>query len=87
MSTQECTSKGNCQTHSDQITLDANWRWLHGTNGYQNCYEGNQWDSNFCPNDKECAQNCALDGVPQGDWQGTYGIQTINNGIELKFVT
>ena len=51
MSTQECTAKGNCQTHSDQITLDANWRWLHGINGYQNCYEGNQWDSNFCPND------------------------------------
>ena len=55
MQIEECSSKGNCQMHSDSLTMDANWRWLHYSSGYQNCYEGNRWDSTYCPDGKTCA--------------------------------
>ena len=41
---------------------------------YVNCYEGNSWDSSYCPDPVSCAQNCGLDGIPPEDWSGTYGI-------------
>lgn len=63
-----CTKSGGCQKQQKSVTLDANWRWVHDKNGYKNCYTGNSWDNGECPDDKTCAQNCALDGVPQGDW-------------------
>ncbi len=47
------------------MTLDANWRWTHDKNGYQNCYSGTEWDKNLCPDPITCSKNCAIDGVPQ----------------------
>lgn len=38
---QKCTGTGTCVTQNGKITLDANWRWLHTTTGYTNCYTGN----------------------------------------------
>lgn len=31
---QSCTSKDECAVKKGQITLDANWRWLHDKGGY-----------------------------------------------------
>jgi cellulose 1,4-beta-cellobiosidase len=64
--------------------LDANWRWLHTTTGYTNCYTGNKWDSSICSDDTSCAKSCALDGA---DYSGTYGITTSGNAATLGFVT
>jgi hypothetical protein len=64
--------------------LDANWRWLHTTTGYTNCYTGNTWDTSLCPDGKTGAANCALDGA---DYSGTYGITTSGNALTLKFKT
>jgi cellulose 1,4-beta-cellobiosidase len=64
--------------------LDANWRWLHSTSGYTNCYTGNSWDKTLCPDGATCAKNCALDGA---DYSGTYGITASGNALTLKFVT
>ena len=42
------------------VTLDANWRWIHGKDGYENCYTGNQWDQSYCPDAATCTENCLL---------------------------
>ncbi|KAF9494876.1 glycoside hydrolase family 7 protein [Pleurotus eryngii] len=83
LSVQECTASG-CQTLSRSVVLDSNWRWLHTTEGFTNCYTGNAFDTSLCPDGATCAQNCALDGA---DYSGTYGITTSGNALTLKFVT
>ena len=40
----ECTNAGGCTSRQAKLTLDANWRWIHETDGYKNCYTGNEWD-------------------------------------------
>ena len=81
---QKCTKAGCTTQSSGKIVLDANWRWLHTTTGYTNCYTGNTWDATLCPDGKTCAANCALDGA---DYSGTYGITTSGNALTMKFVT
>ena len=84
ISIQQCASGGACTTQNSAVTLDANWRWLHTTSGYTNCYTGNAWDASLCADPTSCAQNCAVDGA---DYSGTYGITTSGNALTLKFVT
>ena len=81
---QKCTAVGSCTTVAGSIALDANWRWLHTTSGYTNCYTGNAFDATLCPDGTTCAANCALDGA---DYSGTYGITTSGNALTLKFKT
>ncbi|KAJ3506494.1 hypothetical protein NLJ89_g6835 [Agrocybe chaxingu] len=74
-----------CTTVSTgQVVLDSNWRWVHRSDGYTNCYTGNAWDAEACPNGATCATNCVLDGA---DYAATYGITTSGNALTLKFVT
>ncbi|KAI0092151.1 cellobiohydrolase [Irpex rosettiformis] len=80
---QKCTASG-CTSSSTSVVLDANWRWVHTTSGYTNCYTGNAWDTSICPDGVTCAKACALDGA---DYSGTYGITTSGNALTLKFVT
>ena len=83
LTTQKCTASG-CTNEQHSVVLDANWRWVHTTSGYTNCYTGNTWDASLCPNNQQCAANCALDGA---DYSGTYGITTSGNSLNLKFKT
>lgn len=84
LTSQKCTTSGGCTDVATSITLDANWRWLHTTSGYTNCYTGQEWDASLCPDGATCAANCALDGA---DYSGTYGITTTGTALTLKFVT
>ncbi|KAL5500902.1 CBH1_5 [Sanghuangporus vaninii] len=84
LSVQECSASGSCTTLQRSVVLDSNWRWLHTTEGYTNCYTGNTWDTTLCPDPVTCANNCALEGA---DYSGTYGITTSSNALTLKFVT
>lgn len=34
---QQCTSSG-CTQQKGSVVLDSNWRWVHSTSGYTNCY-------------------------------------------------
>jgi len=83
----ECTNAGGCTARKAKLTLDANWRWVHSTSGYKNCYTGNRWDSSLCPDPDTCARNCALEGVSQDKYASTYGVESIPNGVKLSFVT
>jgi len=82
-----CAKEGGCSAESKSVTLDANWRWIHGINGYSNCYDGTSWNSQFCPDDVTCAKNCALEGVPQSDWKDPYGVTSDGNTVRLGYVT
>ncbi|EKG11699.1 Glycoside hydrolase family 7 [Macrophomina phaseolina MS6] len=84
LTTQKCTKAGGCTDQATSIVLDANWRWLHTTEGYTNCYTGQEWDTSICSDPKTCATSCALDGA---DYEGTYGITTSGNALTMKFVT
>ncbi|ESK92213.1 cellulose -beta-cellobiosidase precursor [Moniliophthora roreri MCA 2997] len=84
LSVSKCSAGGSCATQQGSVVLDSNWRWLHSTSGFTNCYTGNTWDASLCPDNTACAQNCALDGA---DYSGTYGITTSGNALTLKFVT
>ncbi|KAJ5184929.1 Concanavalin A-like lectin/glucanases superfamily [Penicillium cf. griseofulvum] len=81
---QKCTAEGTCADQKGSVVIDANWRWLHSTEGSTNCYTGNEWDATLCPDDKTCATNCALDGA---DYAATYGATTDGNALSLTFVT
>ena len=83
----ECTIAGGCTSRAAKLTLDANWRWIHSTSGFENCYTGNKWSSQFCSDPVECAKNCALEGVSKQKYQDTYGIQQVKDGVKMRFVT
>ncbi|KAB8339344.1 hypothetical protein FH972_022277 [Carpinus fangiana] len=80
LSTSKCTSSG-CTTQASKITLDANWRWLHGpAPDYNNCFPGPGWDATLCPDPVTCAKNCALDGA---NYANTYGVSTSGSNLTL----
>ncbi|KAI0129515.1 glycoside hydrolase [Xylariales sp. AK1849] len=84
MTWQKCTAAGSCTSQSGEVTVDANWRWLHSTSGSTNCYTGNEWNTTICSDATSCSTNCALDGA---DYSGTYGASTSGDALTLKFVT
>merc|ERR1711971_117306 len=71
---EECTGKENCNKVSTKVTLDANWRWIHEAGGTSNCYDGNIWDTSFCPDPATCNANCEMEGCESADWSSTYGV-------------
>jgi len=83
----ECTAPGSCTEKDGLVVLDSNWRWTHEAGTATNCYTGNEWDPNFCPDAATCTQNCVIDGVDNADWQSTYGGATNGNELSLDFVT
>lgn len=81
---QQCTGAGSCEDVQGEIVLDANWRWTHVTDGYENCYTGNEWNATACPDNASCSENCVVEGV---DYTATYGIEASGSELSLKFVT
>jgi len=86
MTVKEC-SKGQCTTKEHKLVLDANWRWIHTTEGYQNCYDGNEWDTSICADPEACAKDCALEAVDEKQYERIYGITRVPGGVRLNFVT
>ena len=83
----ECTIADGCTSRKAELTLDANWRWIHSTSSSQNCYTGNTWNSQFCSDPVECAKSCALEGVSREKYRDTYGIKQVKDGVKMQFVT
>lgn len=88
MGINKCTSTG-CQPESGEVTLDANWRWIHTTEPqqYTNCYTGTEWDPTLCPDPASCTQNCALEGVDTPSYLSTYGVSSDGSTLKLGYVT
>lgn len=80
--------KVNGQVQQTQIMIDSNWLWIHNNGGYSNCYDGNGWVTQYCPDPISCINNCQLEGVGTvADWQSTYGITTTGNSLRLNYLT
>jgi len=58
-----------------------------GSGGNGNCYTAGVWDATMCPDPETCAKNCGVDGVTKAAYADTYGVKSIQGGVELKFVT
>lgn len=86
ITTRRCDTNG-CTSRNSEVVLDANWRWLHNKDGYDNCFGPSGFDKKLCPNGKTCAQNCALEGVSSADYKKTYGITTSGDALTLSYVT
>ncbi|KAI5779936.1 cellulose 1,4-beta-cellobiosidase [Peziza echinospora] len=84
MSYSECTSSGSCTKKNGKLVIDANWRWVHNSDGYENCYDGNEWVDEYCPDSATCVKNCVLDGANYAD---TYGVTAGGDSLELVFIT
>ena len=82
-----CTKAGGCSTENHAVTLDSNWRWLHHVGDTNNCYTGNEWNKTYCSSVEECTTNCALDGVDEKTWNGTYGVIAKGNMLNVSYVT
>lgn len=83
LSWKKCSSGGSCTTVNAEVTIDANWRWLHTTSGTTNCYDGNEWTSS-CTSATDCASKCALEGA---EYSKTYGASTSGDALSLGFLT
>ncbi|KAF2364826.1 Glycoside hydrolase family 7, partial [Trinorchestia longiramus] len=83
---QDCES-GTCESQATSIVMDSNWRWTHSIEGGTNCYTGNEWSAEFCPDSATCTANCAIDGVDEGTWTGTYGVTATGSSLNLHFLT
>jgi len=83
----ECTLSGGCVSKQARLSLDSNWRWLHSTSGYENCYTGNKWNSALCSDPATCAQQCVLEGVSKENYAEKYGVEEIDGGVKLSFVS
>lgn len=84
MSWSQCSEGGSCTSVNGGLVIDANWRWTHTIEGYDNCYTGNTWDSSLCPDGATCAQNCCVDGA---DYENTYGVTTSGDSVSIRLVT
>lgn len=84
---EECSGLGNCNKIQTKVTMDSNWRWVHNADGYDNCYSGNVWSEQYCPDAASCLENCVLEGVDSADWGSTYGDTVSGDALTLKFVT
>lgn len=82
-----CTKRDGCIEEPTTLTMDANWRWLHETGGYENCFVNGQWSAAACNSGSDCAFNCALEGVSEADWSDTYGITRRPGGVRVNFKT
>ncbi|KAI4596158.1 Exoglucanase 1 [Pestalotiopsis sp. 9143b] len=79
-----CTAAGSCTSKTAGVTIDANWRWTHNVANYTNCYTGNTWNADFCPDATTCTANCCIDGA---NYAETYGITSSGDALTLTFVT
>jgi len=80
-----CTSKG-CSKKKRSVTIDSNWRWTHKNGEPTNCYTGNLWDTATCGDGQDCWDACEIEGA-NDEYEGTYGIRTTGDALNLTFVT
>jgi cellulose 1,4-beta-cellobiosidase len=80
----DCSATGECEKTASTFVLDSNWRWSDVD--AVNCYEGNLWNAELCPDAETCAKACSVEGAAYAD---TYGITPSDDGesVGLRMVT
>jgi len=80
-----CKSTG-CKKYDSSVVIDSNWRWTHKKGETTNCYTGNEWDPEICPDAATCTTNCEIEGADK-EYTNTYGVETDGDKLSLQFVT
>jgi len=85
----QCTLADGCLVEQQEVTLDAQWRWLHDgqDNNYHSCYKGDTWEPLHCLDPEKCAKECQMEGVSLEDYDKTYGVTGIPGGLRLSYVS
>jgi cellulase len=78
--TWKCTTRGGCVQQNTSIVLDYGYRWIHQVGAYNSCTASGGVNTTLCPNEAECAANCAVEGA---DYAG-YGIKTSGDALTLN---
>ncbi|KAH6841048.1 glycoside hydrolase [Chaetomium sp. MPI-CAGE-AT-0009] len=79
-----CAADGGCEKVDGEVTIDADFRWLHKVDTYTNCYDGNMWNHRVCDSVENCTTTCALEGA---DYSRVYGVKTANNTLSQRLRT
>lgn len=83
-----CTVADGCKSTVRYLTMDASRREIKQVGSEDACFtDGQGWDPTPCPDDKTCAGNCQLQGIPEGDWEKVYGITTNGTELRMNYVT
>jgi len=87
-----CTNADGCSWEKTTAVLDSNWRWTHKvgcTNSSScNCYLGNVWLNDTCPDPTTCTDSCAIDGEDEEGYAEKYGVRVDDKGLlNLTFVS
>jgi cellulose 1,4-beta-cellobiosidase len=75
-----CASVG-CTKWDTSLVIDANWRWLHDDQ-LRDC-----WGTVCAQDPEQCARACSLEGVSLQNYAQTYGVHSIEGGVQLDFLT
>jgi len=83
---ERCTNWRGCVAEKDTaLVMDMSWRWVHDINGYNSCFEEDNWNRTLCPDPHTCGQNCAVEGVDAKDYANIYGVIQTEKGITLSY--
>ncbi|KAJ9148532.1 Glucanase [Pleurostoma richardsiae] len=63
LTTWKCTTSGGCVAQNTSVVLDWNYRSIQTISGGTSCTTGSGVNSNLCPNEATCAQNCVVEGA------------------------
>ena len=81
-----CHSPGECEQVAGEVTMDQNWRWIHGKDNFRNCYDMNIWvEECEYGNSTVCTEACVIEGV--GDYERSYGVNASGDSLTLDYVT
>ncbi|KAF9876763.1 exoglucanase 1 precursor [Colletotrichum karsti] len=83
LSWKRCTSSAACETVQGEITVDAEYRWLHLVDDYHSCFENQQWQADQCNSTQSCTERCALDGA----YYPGYGIAATGDALSQSYYT
>ncbi|KAF4810835.1 Exoglucanase 1 [Colletotrichum tropicale] len=82
LSWKQCTSS-TCDTVQGEITIDAEYRWIHVVDDWHSCFERQEWQTDYCNSTQSCTERCAVDGA----YYPGYGIATNGDSLSQQYET
>ncbi|KAI8297593.1 Exoglucanase 1 [Colletotrichum sp. SAR11_59] len=82
LSWKQCTSSA-CDTVQGEITIDAEYRWIHVVDDWHSCFERQEWQTDYCNSTQSCTDRCAVDGA----YYPGYGIATNGDSLSQQYET
>ncbi|KAJ0338257.1 hypothetical protein COL922a_005804 [Colletotrichum nupharicola] len=82
LSWKQCTSSA-CDTVQGEITIDAEYRWIHVVDDWHSCFERQEWQTDYCNSTQSCTERCAVDGA----YYPGYGIVTNGDSLSQQYET